>query len=101
MLFCRNPAVSCRRILGGHALGYHINVFGTNFPEMRTLNMNMRQLPAFRGRKTIYPINPTLQYLFRTNPAMKSFGRKRIIYAPNKLKHKRRILLKKRKPLYF
>lgn len=93
--------MSCRRILGGHALGYHIDVFGTNFPEMRTLNMNMRQLPAFRGRKTIYPINPTLQYLFRTNLAMKYFGRKRIIYAPNKLKHKRRILLKKRKPLYF
>lgn len=55
--------MSCRRILGGHALGYHIDVFGTNFPEMRTLNMNMRQLPAFRGRKTIYPINPTLRYI--------------------------------------
>nr|XP_034339114.1 peroxidase-like protein [Crassostrea gigas] len=97
----KNPAVSCRRILGGHALGYHIDVFGTNFPEIRTLNMNVRPLPAFRGRKTIYPLNPTLQYLFRTKPTIKSFGRRRIIYGPTKLKYKRRILLKKRKPLYF
>ena len=89
-------------ILEGHALGYDIGAFRTIFPRVRPSNRNtsIRSLTT-RNRKIVIPWNPSLQQLMSSRLSNKLITRKGIIHVPIQRRYKRRILLNKRKPLYF
>ena len=88
--------------LEGHALGYDIGAFRTIFPRVRPSNRNpgIRPLTTLE-RKTVIPWNPSLQQLMSSRLSNKLITRKGIIHVPIQRRYKRRILLNKRKPLYF
>ncbi|XP_061182767.1 peroxidase-like protein [Saccostrea echinata] len=95
----KNSRMTCNQVLGGgHELGYHIDVFGTNFPGHRKPPMRNMQRSVRRLRR-IYPYNPTLQHLFRNRLHIKNIARKVVI--PTRRKHRRRIVVSRRRPLRF
>nr|XP_022327763.1 peroxidase-like protein [Crassostrea virginica] len=98
----KNPPLPCVEILEGHALGYDIGAFRTIFPRVRPSNRNTSIRPlTTRNRKIVIPWNPSLQQLMSSRLSNKLITRKGIIHVPIQRRYKRRILLNKRKPLYF